>query len=93
MANTYKKLKDPNAVKYYTLNWGEEWLGVGETISASTWTADAGITIESSSNTTTTTSVLVSGGTDGIQYKVTNRITTSLGQTEDQYLLVSVKNK
>lgn len=65
--------KDEDAITTYTLNYVDD-LPAGETISASTWTAD-GVTVNSSSNTTTTTTVTIakSGG------EVKNTVTTSGG--------------
>lgn len=97
--------KDPNAILDYTVDWSA-WLASGETISTSTWTASTGITIATTpapSNTGTTATVWLSGGTvnggeelgvsGGISqraYRVTNRITTSAGRTDDRSIFVAV---
>jgi len=83
-----KWTKDADAVLDFTIDWGD-WLGT-DTISASTWTCDSGITVDSSSNTTTTTTVWLSGGTAGATYTVTNRIVTVAGRTEDRDLQVLI---
>lgn len=91
--NTTLKRKDPNAVKNYEVDWGEEYLQGGDTITSSTWFADTGITIDSHTNTTTVATVWLSGGTDGLDYRVTNRITTASGLTDDYSLIMQVRQQ
>lgn len=83
--------KDPNAVLDYSFNWAT-WL-VSDTISTSTWTADTGITINSTTNTTTLATVWLSGGAAGTTYIVTNRIVTNGGRTEDRSLTINVEQR
>lgn len=80
--------KDPNAVLDYTLDWSD-WLGT-DTIAASTWTVDAGLTKDSDSFTPTTTTVWLSGGTAGAVYEALNRIVTAGARTEDRVLILRV---
>lgn len=77
----YVDPKTANEVLDYGFNWSSE-LEVGETITSSTWSAETGITIESSSYTDTETLVWLSGGTVNSTYKVTNLIVTSASPTE-----------
>ena len=85
-----KYAKGASDVASYTINWDEDdWLG-SDTISSSAWTAESGITIDSSSNTTTTTTAFVSGGTAGTNYTITNRVVTSGGVTKDRFLLILI---
>ncbi len=60
----------------YIIDWSD-WLAVGETISASAWIVDTGVTDSDDSNTTTTATVFIAGGTETEAYKLTNTITTS----------------
>lgn len=90
--NTTLKTKDPNAVLDYQISWAS-WLGTSETISSSDWIVDSGITKDTASNTTTTATIWLSGGTDKIDYTVTNRITTNQGRTNDQSLLIQVRQR
>lgn len=88
-------LKDPNAVLDYRLDWdaaGDSWLA-GDTIATSAWTLDPGISQTSATNTTTTATVWLSGGTAGSEYRVTNRITTAGGRTEDRSFRVRVAER
>lgn len=68
-------IKDPDAVKDYSLDWSE-WLD-GDEISSSGWTAPSGLTVVSSAQVGTVMTVWLSGGVAGQTYKVTNRITTA----------------
>ena len=85
MASSF--LKDPDAVLDYMFDWSS-WLQSGETISTSTMTASTGITVDSDVATTTTTTVWLSGGTAGVNYTVTNHITTSNSRAEDQTITI-----
>lgn len=80
--------KDPDAVLPYTIDWSD-WLG-SDTIASSTWTTPAGITEESTSSTTTVATILLSGGTSGTSYVLTNRITTAAGLTEDRSIQINM---
>lgn len=86
--------KDPLAVLDYGWDWGTAgWLASGETIASSTWTATAGITMQTPTNTATTTTVWLAGGTVGTPYTITNKITTSAGRTDERYFTVLVMNR
>lgn len=74
----------------YDMPWSN-WLPSGDTISASTWTADDGITIDSNSFTDTIATVWVSGGTDGVLYKLVNQIVTAQGRTKEDSLWILVQ--
>jgi hypothetical protein len=82
--------KDPVAILDYTIDW-HEWLDT-DTIKSSTWEADAGITIDTTSGTTTTTTVWLSGGTAETKYEITNTITTTGNRTTRQSFTLWVKN-
>ena len=88
-AQTFEK--DPDAVLDYVVNW-EMWLA-GDTIATSTWTAETGITVVSDTETATTTTVWLSGGTAGSDYNVVNRVTTTMGRTDDRTLRIRVREQ
>jgi hypothetical protein len=102
MTSTFTKTKDPAAVLDYKFDWKaltngsgvSDWLASGETISTKTITADAGITVDSSSitDTNTTVTVWLSGGTTLNDYLVTCRITTSSGRTDERTLLIQCRD-
>jgi hypothetical protein len=80
--------KDPDEVLDYGLEWSDV-LEDGETISTSSWTATAGITLGTSGATapsisSTQTLCWLSGGTAGSIYTITNRIVTSESRTYDR---------
>jgi hypothetical protein len=83
--------KDPDAVLDYGCDWSK-WLD-GDTIATSTWTVATGITKGADTFNATTTTVWLSGGTDGVSYAVTNRITTAGGRTDDRTFTVSVRQR
>ncbi|MGW6257632.1 phage fiber-tail adaptor protein [Streptomyces sp. NPDC055085] len=86
-------IKGPTEVLDYEMDWGQLYLAVGESISASTFAPDAGITKDSESNTTTKAKVWLSGGTQGIAYTVRNTITTSGGRTAVRSFTVRVTSR
>jgi hypothetical protein len=84
-------VKDPNAVLDYYVDW-TRWLN-GDTIATSVWTVTAGLTVANDTHTTTAATVWLSGGTVGETYKVTNRITTTGGRTEDRSFDVKIAER
>lgn len=97
--------KDPQAVLDYGFLW-LDWLEAAEAISSHTITAEAGITVNSSSvngspitidgvehKTGSVVTVWLAGGTDGIAYIVACRIVTTFGRTDERSIKVSVKNR
>ena len=84
--------KDPDAVMDYEIDWSL-WLGT-DTIVASTWTIDDGITEHASTTfDTTSTTLWLSGGTVGTTYNAINHITTQSGREEDQTIRIRLKQK
>lgn len=84
--------KDPDAVLDYQIDWSK-WLPSGDTITASSWDADSGITVDTSSFTATSTTVWLSGGTNLTTYSVTNHITTDDGREDDRTITIAVKEQ
>ena len=84
-------VKDPNAVLDYYVDW-TRWLN-GDTIATSVWTVAAGLAVANDTHTTTAATVWLSGGTVGETYKVTNRITTTGGRTEDRSFDVKIAER
>jgi len=97
--------KDPNEVLDY--NWAfKDWLPSGDTISSHTLTADAGITVDSSSVNSaaktidgvshpanTVVTAWISGGTVGETYDITCRIVTAASRTVDRTLTWDIVQK
>lgn len=84
--------RDPDSVLDYLWDWSA-WLQVGESISSHTIVVPSGITKESSTNDSTTVTAWISGGTTGVAYDVTCRITTSSNRTEDRTIRLLTKEK
>ena len=76
----------------------------GATISTSTWTVPTGLTNQSdnksaatihgvSYSANTVATIWLSGGTDGTDYNVTNRVVLSDGRTLDKTITIPVRSK
>jgi hypothetical protein len=85
-----KFTKDPDAVLDYQIDWAQ-WLTEGDVIVASTFTPEAGITVDSTAFLDTSTTVWMSGGTVGETYKVVNHITTDGGRQDDRTITFTIK--
>lgn len=84
--------KDPNAVLDYAFDWAA-WLA-GDTIANSAWTVTGGgVSVSSASNTTTTATVFLSGGIEGSEATISNRITTAGGRTQDKTAVVPIASR
>lgn len=84
--------KDPASVLDYGIDWSD-WLASGEIISTSTWTVPTGITKDSDSKGDESTIVWLSGGTAGMAYEITNKITTSDSRTVERTIEVIVEQR
>lgn len=83
-------VKDPDAVLPFAVDW-TEWLLPGDTIAASSWIdVTTGITVDDDWFTDTIATVVLSGGTLGSTYALTNRVTTADGYTDDRTILIAV---
>lgn len=81
--------KVPNSKIDYGFDW-TQWLN-GRTLTASTWSAPAGITIDANSFTSAWAIVRLSGGTAGQTYIVTNHITDSDTEEEERSMLIRMR--
>ena len=79
---SYKK--DPNAILDYTFDWTEYLAPITDTIASVQFATSAGLTKTSQSNTTTTATAFVSGGVVGATEKLTCRIVTAGGRTDER---------
>lgn len=84
--------KDPDANLDYSWDW-TSWLQGGETITASTVTTTAGITLGTVTFTNVRTTAWLSAGDAGKLYQATNRITTSLGRIDDRTITIRVQQR
>jgi hypothetical protein len=89
MTITYKK--DPDAIERFSIDWTARLDGA--TIVTSVWSQLplAELTINNDSEDDTTSSVFIAGGTIDDTHVITNRITTSVGETLDQSFRLVIK--
>ena len=74
--------KDPSAIKDYGFDW-TLWMSSGDTISSSVFSAGTCV-VSASAISSLTTACYIGGGTAGETHRVTNRIVTSQGRTEEK---------
>lgn len=82
--------KDPDAVLDYPFDWGPWLQNVSDTIVSHEFIAEDTLVIDSSANDTTTATAWVSGGTAGQIHRLTCRITTADGRTDDRSVFLKV---
>jgi hypothetical protein len=92
MTTQQRFLKDPQAVLDYEVDWSA-WLPSGDTITAATWTATDGITMDSSAFTDTKATVWLSGGTENVTYNLTCHIVTAAGREDDRTIRILVTSR
>lgn len=84
-------VKEPSAQLDYLTSW-TPWLGAGETITDHEVSADAGITIVTTSASDEDVTTWLDGGTDGERYTVSVLVTTSAGRTDQREFTVAVRD-
>lgn len=87
--------KDPSDIMDKGIDWDANDFLTDRTttISTSTWTADTGLTVVTSSKTNTTTLVRISGGTAGARYTLTNHVILANGEAYDRTLICNVVDR
>lgn len=81
--------KDPTA----TLDYGFDraaWMSSGDVTSSSVWSGGGLSTTSSSISSHTVATFVTSGGTADTLYKVTNRIVTAQGRTDERSLYLRI---
>jgi len=99
MANSFPKAAE--AVLEWYFDWkaltngsgATNWLADGETITSYEVVVPVGLTLDShaSINGATVVRAWLSGGVDGQDYRVTCRITTSAGRTDERSMRIRVR--
>ena len=84
--------KDPDSNIDYGVNWSS-WLQDGEIIVASEWIVPDGLIGGFESFSDSNAAIFLTGGTVGITYTLTNRITTNQNRIEDRSMLIECKQK
>ena len=83
--------KDPDETLDYLIDWTARL--DGDNIIEVEWVVPAGIVHGAASNTTKTSTLWLSGGTGGVVYSITGRVTTAAGRTMDQSVMILVAPK
>lgn len=86
------QVKDPDETRDFALDWTSR-LANGETLVASTWTPQTGLTVAQGSFTGTIATARVTGGTVGNRYTLENEVTTSFGRTYHETLDIEVRSR
>lgn len=89
----WSRNKRPAEVLDYGFDWAAELAATDpdDVISTSTWIIPAGLTAGAQGVTGSVTTVWISGGTDGADYVIVNRITTTGGRTHESSAQLFVK--
>lgn len=75
--------KDPDEIEDCKVDWSVR-LDPGDTIASSSWLPmPDGLTKVSDTKDDTSATIWLSGGTDGTDYEITNRVVTTAGRTFD----------
>lgn len=89
-------VKDPAAVRRYTMDW-EKWLDEGDVIVTADWTiepAAAGLTLASPPTLGgTKATVQLAGGVVGQEYAVACHVTTMRGEQDERSIRIAVKQR
>lgn len=89
-------LKDPNSVLPFSCDWSAWLTNEADTAASVAWTVPAGLTQEVSpapSLTDGKATVWLSGGTAGVEYDVTCRMTTTGGRIDDRTMRIAVRER
>lgn len=92
MAGGADWVKDPGAVLDWKFDWSN-WLQPGETITTSDMTLTPGVVLDSETNTSTAAVAWVSGGQPGTPYRLTNKIVTNQGRTDERSITIRVQSR
>ena len=90
-------LKDPQAVLDYAIDWGVDYLGEDDILTASAWSVDpdeaGGVQVVGSSAGDTIATAQVNGGIAGRIYRLSNRVTTLNGRTDERSIVIRVEKR
>lgn len=90
-------LKDPGAVLDYVIDWGVEYLAEGDLLAESSWSVDPdepdGVAIVGSNFTDRLSSVQAGGGIAGRLYRLSNRVVTDSGRTDERSIVLRVEKR
>lgn len=87
---------DPDALLDYQRDWTDWLAAVGDTIATSTWIMPTGLTSTREERTDTTATVWIKATVDAPRntwLRVTNRITTVGGRTDDRTFTIKIQDR
>lgn len=89
-------IKDPGSRIDYAFDWNAAYLD-GQILVASSWSIDpvhlGGVAVDAHAFDMVRTSATLSGGVEGVAYRVTNRVTLSDGQIDERSLVLRVEQR
>lgn len=87
------RVKDPADIRPFEFDWQDE-VPSGDTVTGSTWAVTPnGLTLGATSiPEARITRVIISGGTDGAMYEVTNTVDTANGRHFERTFGIRVRN-
>lgn len=87
-------IKDPDASLDYGVDWSG-YLEAGEAITLASWSvAPAGdVTLAGEATGGTVATVQLAGGVRGRVYRLTNRITTTAGRTDERSITIRMEQR
>jgi len=91
MALLGKFVKQPIEVQDYVVDFSTWLTGLNDTVQSHTVAAETGIVVNSSVMTGGAVQIWLSGGTDGMTYKVTVTLTTVQGRVKQSEFKIKVK--
>ena len=90
-------LKDPAAVLDYAIDWGADYLGDGDLLAQSNWSVEpaetGGIAIVTTEFGDSVSSVQAGGGIAGRLYRLSNRVVTQSGRTDERSIVLRVEKR
>ena len=90
-------LKDPRAVLDYAIDWGADYLSEDDLLAGSTWSVSpdepGGVTIAGSQFAERIATAQAGGGTAGRIYRLSNRIVTQSGRTDERSIVLRVEQR
>jgi hypothetical protein len=90
-------LKDPAAVLDYAIDWGVDYLDDDDILMESDWSVDpdetGGVAIVGNSLGDRVSTVQASGGIAGRIYRLSNRVATQSGRTDERSIVLRVEKR
>lgn len=90
-------IKDPGARVDHGVDWGVAYLDGQQLLTGSSWSVTpdepGGVAVDGHGFDPERTTVTLSGGREGVTYRVTNRVTLSDGQIDERSLTIRVEQR